>query len=216
MPSLRIVKSTVLSCPSIHSAALTRASSAVARQPGQLDLQDMSYSLRLDEDEVDEGQGEKYLMPSGVRLWKWPNPLPFCSTTTHPAVTIAVNVWRFAEVLPPTAVSMALWRTYAHRWRVPVEQSVELPMAARTGWCRSCQRVTEVPLVARHAFASSLISAGVSVKAVADAMGHENATVTLRTYASLWPGDDDRIRDALEDVWKIADLLRTKSAQFGS
>ncbi|CAB4785742.1 MAG: tyrosine-type recombinase/integrase [Actinobacteria bacterium] len=68
----------------------------------------------------------------------------------------------------------------------------------------------------RHAFASSLISAGVSVKAVADAMGHENPAVTLRTYASLWPGDDDRIRTALEGVWNIADLLRTKSAQTGS
>jgi len=53
----------------------------------------------------------------------------------------------------------------------------------------------------RHAFASSLISAGCSVKAVADAMGHQSATITLQTYASLWPGDDDRIRAAIETSW---------------
>jgi integrase len=61
----------------------------------------------------------------------------------------------------------------------------------------------------RHAFASSLISAGCSVKAVADAMGHQNPTVTLTTYASLWPGDEDRIRAALESSWRTADSLRT-------
>lgn len=63
----------------------------------------------------------------------------------------------------------------------------------------------------RHAFASSLISAGCSVKAVADAMGHQSPTITLQTYASLWPGDEDRIRAALEASWNIADSLRTDS-----
>lgn len=53
----------------------------------------------------------------------------------------------------------------------------------------------------RHSFASALISAGCSVKAVADAMGHQSPTVTLQTYASLWPGDDDRIRSAIASAW---------------
>lgn len=53
----------------------------------------------------------------------------------------------------------------------------------------------------RHSFASSLISAGCSVKAVADAMGHQSPTITLKTYASLWPGDEDRIRSAIEAAW---------------
>ncbi len=61
----------------------------------------------------------------------------------------------------------------------------------------------------RHAFASSLISAGCSVKAVADAMGHNSPTITLQTYASLWPGDQDRIRTAIASAWEIADQLRT-------
>lgn len=57
----------------------------------------------------------------------------------------------------------------------------------------------------RHAFASSLISAGCSVKAVADAMGHQNPTITLQTYASLWPGDEDRVRAAIDSAWWAAD-----------
>jgi integrase len=60
----------------------------------------------------------------------------------------------------------------------------------------------------RHAFASSLISAGCSVKAVADAMGHQSPTITLTTYASLWPGDEDRIRAAIERAW-TEDSVRT-------
>lgn len=67
----------------------------------------------------------------------------------------------------------------------------------------------------RHAFASSLISAGCSVKAVADAMGHSSPTTTLQTYASLWPGDDDRIRTALASAWKSADSLRTGDSETG-
>lgn len=54
----------------------------------------------------------------------------------------------------------------------------------------------------RHAFASSLISAGCSVKAVADAMGHQNPSITLKVYASLWPGDEDRVRSAIAAAWR--------------
>jgi integrase len=50
----------------------------------------------------------------------------------------------------------------------------------------------------RHTFASALIATGCSVKAVQVALGHESASVTLDTYAHLWPSDDDRIRTAVE------------------
>jgi integrase len=50
----------------------------------------------------------------------------------------------------------------------------------------------------RHAFASMLISAGCSVKAVSKALGHSSASTTLNLYSHLWPGDEDRIRDAVD------------------
>jgi integrase len=49
----------------------------------------------------------------------------------------------------------------------------------------------------RHHFASVLIAAGCSIKAVQEALGHANASETLDTYSHLWPADEDRIRDAV-------------------
>lgn len=53
----------------------------------------------------------------------------------------------------------------------------------------------------RHHYASALISAGCSVKAVQHALGHASATETLNTYAHLWPDDEDRTRDAIQALW---------------
>lgn len=46
----------------------------------------------------------------------------------------------------------------------------------------------------RHTYASNLLSAGVSVKAVADWLGHSNPSVTLSIYAHVMPRDDERGR----------------------
>lgn len=62
----------------------------------------------------------------------------------------------------------------------------------------------------RHHFASALIASGCSVKAVQKALGHSSATTTLDTYGHLWPGDEDRIRQAIEVAFSTAeDSLRT-------
>ena len=46
----------------------------------------------------------------------------------------------------------------------------------------------------RHTFASTLLSRGVSVKAVADWLGHSSPTITLTTYADLMPADEEVAR----------------------
>jgi len=46
----------------------------------------------------------------------------------------------------------------------------------------------------RHFYASALIAGGASVKQVQAVLGHASAVITLRTYAHLWPGDEDRTR----------------------
>ncbi|MFF2063824.1 site-specific integrase [Streptomyces sp. NPDC058200] len=43
----------------------------------------------------------------------------------------------------------------------------------------------------RHFYASALIAGGASVKQV---LGHASAVITLRIYAHLWPGEEDRTR----------------------
>ena len=63
----------------------------------------------------------------------------------------------------------------------------------------------------RHFFASALIAAGCTVKQVQAALGHESAKVTLDVYGHLWPGDEDRVRDAIDRLGTAAakDLRRT-------
>jgi integrase len=50
----------------------------------------------------------------------------------------------------------------------------------------------------RHFAASALISRGASVKQVQTFLGHASAVITLRTYAHLWPGDEDRTQNVLD------------------
>lgn len=64
----------------------------------------------------------------------------------------------------------------------------------------------------RHYSASALIAGGASVVQVQHVLGHASAAITLRTYAHLFPGDEDRIRGALESAMTLLeseDNLRT-------
>jgi integrase len=54
----------------------------------------------------------------------------------------------------------------------------------------------------RHFYASLLISAGLSPKVVAKLLGHKDAAMTLQVYAHLWPDDEDRSRQAIDDVFR--------------
>lgn len=65
----------------------------------------------------------------------------------------------------------------------------------------------------RDFYASALIRAGVSVKVVAARLGHTNAAMTLSRYTGLWPDDEDRTRQAIEDLYTTgADVPRLRPA----
>ncbi|HYV78914.1 MAG TPA: tyrosine-type recombinase/integrase [Streptosporangiaceae bacterium] len=65
----------------------------------------------------------------------------------------------------------------------------------------------------RHFYASGLIAAGCDVVTVQRALGHASATVTLTTYAHLWPTAEDCTRAAaasmLAETLSAADSVRT-------
>jgi integrase len=52
----------------------------------------------------------------------------------------------------------------------------------------------------RHFYASSLLNAGRSIKAVSTYLGHADAGYTLRVYTHLMPNDEDGARDAIDGL----------------
>lgn len=66
----------------------------------------------------------------------------------------------------------------------------------------------------RHCTASALISGGASVKHVQVFLGHSSAAITLRVYAHLRPGDDDRTRDVMEAA--LAEVAHAAESTPGS
>lgn len=61
----------------------------------------------------------------------------------------------------------------------------------------------------RHHHASLLIAEGLSPVAVAHRLGHKDATETLKTYAHLWPNDDDRMVAASDGLLALPDSGNT-------
>ena len=55
----------------------------------------------------------------------------------------------------------------------------------------------------RHFFASALIAGGASVKMVQAALGHSSPMITLRVYAHLFEGDEDRTRSVMDATLEI-------------
>jgi integrase len=58
----------------------------------------------------------------------------------------------------------------------------------------------------RHHYASVLLAAGESVVAVAERLGHENATLVLTTYGHLLPDSEERTRRAVDSAWRAPDV----------
>jgi integrase len=56
----------------------------------------------------------------------------------------------------------------------------------------------------RHHYASVRLAAGESVVAVAERLGHEDASLVLSTYGHLMPDSDDRTRSAIDTAWDTA------------
>jgi integrase len=67
----------------------------------------------------------------------------------------------------------------------------------------------------RHFYASGLIASGCDVVTVQRALGHGSASITLNTYAHLWPRAEDRTRDAVAQMLASADEQLTNDPTAG-
>lgn len=57
----------------------------------------------------------------------------------------------------------------------------------------------------RHHYASVLLDAGESVRALADYLGHSDPGFTLRVYTHLMPSSEDRARAAIDTALGAAE-----------
>ncbi|PKW14404.1 tyrosine-type recombinase/integrase [Saccharopolyspora spinosa] len=95
------------------------------------------------------------------------------------------------------------------RWLFEGEQGLPPHQNTVGYWWRkartaaSCESIRLHDL--RHFYASGLIAAGCDVVTVQRALGHSSATITLNTYAHLWPSAADRTRSAASGL--IGDVL---------
>jgi integrase len=113
----------------------------------------------------------------------------------YPAVPVGIEdetdrrnpVKRPAKLLFTNTQQRPIPRASWSHDRAPAAKSAGLP--ARTGFHSL-----------RHYFATLLIHAGASVKTVQLALGHSTPTVTLDTYAGLWPDQVDRTRTLVDDA----------------
>jgi site-specific recombinase XerD len=67
----------------------------------------------------------------------------------------------------------------------------------------------------RHHYASVLLDAGESIKAVSEFLGHADAGFTLRTYTHLMPSSDERTRQAVDAAFACY-MTATSGADQGA
>jgi integrase len=131
--------------------------------------------------------------------------------------TVALRLSAHLQAFPPTVVTLP--------WETPDGKPVEVRLMFTTGngtalartyfnWSvwKHALREAGVPdtrdngmHVLRDTYASALLEDGVSIKALADYLGHADPGFTLRTYTHLMPTTEDRARDAIDRALTRAD-----------
>jgi integrase len=133
--------------------------------------------------------------PSGVPVFGPPKSAASCRTVPLAQVTLDVLAAQLAR-WPAGADGLVFTTPEGRPWRR--DRFAEHVRTARDA-AGLPETMTFHDL--RHHFASVLIAAGCSIKAVQEALGHANASETLNTYSHLWPADEDRIRDAIAGAY---------------
>lgn len=103
--------------------------------------------------------------------------------------------WRVPDGRPETVVVL-MAREDKQPWYTNNFRSVVWDGAFRAAGVSKRTRV-DGPHALRHYFASTALADGVSIRELAEYLGHHDASVTLRYYAHLMPSSHDRARSAI-------------------
>lgn len=118
---------------------------------------------------------------------------------------------------PPVTVSLP--------WATPDGKVVAVPLIMTNvegrachrntfnkAWKRALVRAAVEPIrengchALRHYYASTLLDAGESIKALSEYLGHADAGFTLRTYTHLMPSSDSRTKKAVDAAMCVIDV----------
>ncbi|MEU8485746.1 site-specific integrase [Streptomyces sp. NPDC048641] len=99
------------------------------------------------------------------------------------------------------AASGVVWRSNfnIHEWKPALALAGLIPDAGPDGKYASAREHGMHAL--RHFYASALLDAGESIKAVSQYLGHTDPALTLRVYAHLMPSSQERTRNAVDRLF---------------
>ncbi len=127
-----------------------------------------------------------------------PVTLPWETTDGREVTALLILTSRECKPLNRNHVNTYVWK--------PALKAVGIP-ATRENWMHA----------ARHFYASVLLDAGESVKALSEYLGHSDPGFTLRVYTHLMPNSEARTKKAVDRalVGATADGLSTASEDAG-
>ncbi|GGL39661.1 tyrosine-type recombinase/integrase [Planomonospora parontospora] len=150
------------------------------------------------------GRQMLFAPPKGGRVRDIPLPESLALRfSEHQAAFLPVEVtlpWRTPDGPPHSARLLFTTRLHTLINRNEFNQFVWKPTLGKVGIPATRENGFHM---LRHHFASVLLERGVSIKAVAEFLGHADPGFTLRTYTHLMPSSEDRMRQAVDDVWSM-------------
>jgi len=175
-----------------------------------LRVQDVDFLRRTVRIETQIAPGERTRCDPKTRTSKRTVPLPQIV-----AEALAEHMRRFPPGEDGTIFCTRFGRPYRHDYYgTRIFQAAVARVntaAAERAAVRAAGRTTEpelptipagtTPHDLRHHYASVLIHAGESVIAVAERLGHEDATLVLKTYGHIMPNSEDGTRRAVDAAW---------------
>lgn len=151
--------------------------------------------------------------PKGGKLRDVPLPAPVADALRahmkeFPPVEVTLP-WKVADGSPVTKRLIFTGPRGGHVWRTSLNEEA---------WKRALAAADVIPTpkrgesyaesrengmhALRHFYASVLLNAGESIKAVAEYLGHSDPGLTLRVYAHLMPSSKERTRRAVEHAYE--------------
>jgi integrase len=112
-----------------------------------------------------------------------PVTLPWGSSTGDPRTVTLVLYTASFQAVTRSAYNSTIWK--------PALRAAGVPTTPRNGIH-----------ILRHTYASVLLNAGESIKALAVYLGHADPGFTLRIYTHLLPTSEDRTRRAIDEAFR--------------